>query len=159
MPKSVVIPQNFIDQIRDQAEKAYPRECCGMLLGPAGKGGEISRIRSCQNVQDACHQKDPQNFPRTAQTAYFIDPRELLEIEKECRKNRESIRMIYHSHVNAGAYFSEEDKRIAALEGTPSYPGVDYLVVSVIENKAKDQQVFSWDETRKDFLAVPFKVL
>jgi len=149
---AIRIPVEILKQIFDQARREYPRECCGMILGARKKKGELSRIRPCHNIQDEYHERDPENFPRTAKTAYFIAPQELLKIQKEMREADEEIRIIYHSHINAGAHFSEEDLKIACPEGEPAYPGVDYLVVSVVEREVKESNLFGWDSSKKHFM-------
>ncbi|MDP3920008.1 MAG: M67 family metallopeptidase [Candidatus Omnitrophota bacterium] len=150
---TVEVSENFLKQIIQQAEAEYPNECCGMILGPKSQVGNMTKLRPCRNVQDDYHQKDPEIFKRDAKAAYFIDPRELLEIQKEARESGEEIRVIYHSHINVGAYFSDEDKRAATAEGEPVYPGVAYLVVSVVEGKAKGHNTFTWNDERKDFIS------
>lgn len=149
--KNLPIPSTLLQEIYTQAEREYPRECSGMIFGPVDKAGELTKLRPCKNVQDDYHAKDPKNFPRTAQTAYFIDPKELLAIQKEVRQGRLAVRVIYHSHIDTGAYFSEEDKRIASPEEEPAYPGVEYLVVSVIRGKVADANLFRWNPAKKDF--------
>lgn len=148
---SLSIPPLFLKQIRLQAEKDYPHETCGILTGPKNEKEKITAIYPCRNVQDEYHSQDPANFPRTARTAYFIDPRNLLRIQRENREKGRDIRAIYHSHVDTGAYFSEEDQRIALSEGKPAYPGVSYLVVSVREGKAAEERLFQWDEKTRSF--------
>lgn len=145
------IPADFLQSIRSQAERDYPHETCGMLLGPASESSKVTRLRPCRNVQDLYHAQDPAVFSRTGRTAYFIDPGELLTIQKENRQNHEEIRVIYHSHCEAGAYFSEEDQRVAISEGKPCYPGVQYLVVSVLEGKSAGTALFRWNETLGSF--------
>ena len=149
----ITIGDEWLKKIFDQAEREYPNECCGMIMGAEKSTGELSRLRPCKNVQDEYHRRDPENFPRTAGTAYFIEPRELLTIQKELREKKEAIRIIYHSHINAGAYFSEEDTKIACQEGEPTYPGVQYLVVSVANGKVKDRALFVWDSKSRKFVA------
>ncbi len=146
------IPSGFLKMIFEQAEKEYPHECCGMILGSRQKKEDFSRVRPCANVYDRYHELDPANFPRTSRTAYFMDPRELLAIQKEIREKDEAIRVIYHSHIDAGAYFSEEDQRVAASEGEPAYPGVEYLVLSVKEGKVWNTSLYHWDNQRKEFV-------
>ena len=124
-----------------------------MIFGPKSEAGDLTRLRPCRNVQDDYHRKDPETFKRDAKTAYFIDPRELLDIQKETRKNNEEIRVIYHSHINAGAYFSDEDRRAATAEGEPVYPGVVYFVLSVVDGKAKEHDTFTWNNEKKDFMS------
>ena len=94
-----------------QAEKEYPHECCGMIFGPEGDKAAFGRLRPCRNAQAQYHEFDPENFPRNAKTPYFIESKELLAIQKELRESQQEIRVIYHSHIEAGAYFSEEDKK------------------------------------------------
>ena len=62
--------------------------------------------------------------------------------------------MIYHSHIDAGAYFSETDRRNALVDGQPAYPGTTYIVVEVREGRAGDVRAFRWDEARRDFQEV-----
>ncbi len=147
-----MISAEHIQKIRGQAEKDYPHETCGILTGPKNQKEKITGIYPCKNVQDDYHALDPVSFPRTSGTAYFIDPRDLLRIQRELREKDSEMRVIYHSHVNAGAYFSEEDQRIALSEGKPAYPGVSYLVVSVDQGKAKEASLYSWNEKSKNFL-------
>ena len=139
------IPLKFLKQIILQAEQEYPRECCGLLFGPAQHRHEYSRFWPCRNAQDEYHARDPQSFPRTSRTAYFINPKELLSLQKDARSRQEEIRIIYHSHIDAPPIFSEEDARVAVLEGEPAYPGVAYLILSVRAGKATEMKLYRWD--------------
>jgi proteasome lid subunit RPN8/RPN11 len=155
MMRPPAIAREFLQEISRQAEREYPHECCGMIMGPARDPGALSRLRPCVNVQDKYHALDPVTFPRAARTAYFIDPAELLAIQKENRtkdEEDEEIRVIYHSHIDTGAYFSDEDKAVACQGGSPVYPDVRYLVVSVMGGKAGEVNLFRWDEAKRDFV-------
>src|SRR5688500_655282 len=107
------IPNPFLDQIKAQAEREYPKECCGLILGTAQA---YTRLYPCRNLQDEYHEKDPGNFPRNSRNAYFMDPAALLKLQKEMRAGNEEIRIIYHSHIDAPALFSQEDHRMAVYE-------------------------------------------
>jgi len=98
-----------LDAIRKHAEADYPAEACGVLLVRPG-AVEERRLRACRNIQDELHAKDPGRFPRTARTAYYIAHEDLLDIGRREGEGFE-VRVIYHSHVDAGAYFSETDRR------------------------------------------------
>ena len=148
----VLVPAEYLNLIRVQSEKDYPHETCGILIGPKLEKEEVAGIFPCRNVQDEYHAQDPVSFPRTARTAYFIDPRDLLKIQKEARQKECEMRVIYHSHIDAGDYFSEEDQRVALSQGEPAYPGVSYLVVSVQAGKAKEQSLFEWDGKKRVFI-------
>lgn len=149
------IPEPMLQLIYEQARQAYPQECCGVILGQQTSPDSLTRVRPCRNAQDLFHVEDPDAFPRTARTAYFIDPKELLALEKENRANDELIRVIYHSHVDAAAYFSEEDARLASAEGEPIHPGVAYLVISVVQGKPGNHQLFHWDAVQRRFTTLP----
>ncbi len=145
------IPSGFLEQIRLQAEKEYPSECCGIITGPEKQPETLTRIVPCRNAQDELHRQDPETFPRTSRNAFFMDPAELLNLQKQCRESGEVVRVIYHSHPDSGAYFSEEDRKMAAPDGVPAWPGVFYLVVSTINGKADKAALFSWDSALKGF--------
>jgi proteasome lid subunit RPN8/RPN11 len=138
-------------QIKGQAEAEYPAECCGVLL-LRGTDPAERLLLPCRNIQDQLHARDPATHPRDSRTAYFIDPKDLLTIG---RREGEGYRVavIYHSHIDAGAYFSATDKRNALIDGEPSYPGAVYVVLSVIEGRVADAQAFVWDAAARDFLA------
>lgn len=146
-----VFSQALLDQLYRHAEETYPEECCGMLLGSKLASG-LGAVRKCKNVYDIYHQEDPEQFPRTSKTAYLIDPAELLQIQKELRVQEKEIKVIYHSHVDVGAYFSEEDKRVATFDGEPVFPGVAYLVISCARGHSEGAALFMWDEKRRDFV-------
>lgn len=138
--------------MRAQAERDYPNETCGILTGPKDFKDRVTKLYPCRNVQDEYHAQDPVSFPRTAATAYFIAPSDLLKIQKEARSKGCEMRVIYHSHVDAGDYFSEEDQKMALAEGRPVYPGVFYLVISVIKKKSAAASLFAWDGTTRTFI-------
>ena len=145
------IPQDYFKQISAQSERDYPNETCGILTGPREDKLRITAIFPCRNVQDEYHTQDPVSFPRNARTAYFIDPKELLRIQKAAREKNCEMRVIYHSHTDTGAYFSEEDQRMALSDGEPTYPSVSYLVVSVKEGRARELSLFEWDGQSRSF--------
>lgn len=144
--------------VAEYAADEYPNECCGMILKSKNEKGAI-RIRPCVNAQDKYHRLDPENFPRSARNAYFIEPSELFEIDRELRQRGERIAIIYHSHPDADAYFSEEDIRQAAPEGIPLYPDVGYLVISVMGGKVVKGKIFCWDSEQSTFVEKDQKVL
>ncbi len=136
-------------RIAAQAETEYPSEACGVILARAGE----RRLLPCRNVQNELHARDPERFPRDARTAYYIDPTDLLRIGR-LEGEGYTVAVIYHSHVDAGAYFSETDRRNALLGGEPSYPDSAYVVASVVTGHVEAMAAFRWDGARRDFLPV-----
>ncbi len=147
----IQIKPRIIDAIYRHALSVYPSECCGIVIGKKGDPQSFEQTFPCSNLQDEMHTRDPQCFPRTSQTAYFLDPKELLKIQRIARNLTMEMRIIYHSHVDVGAYFSEEDKKRATYDGNPLYPGVMYLVVDVTKDKTRGAKCFGWSTEEKDF--------
>ena len=150
------IPDGLLSPVLDHALRDYPAECCGMIFA-AKNTSRLTRIRACENVQDSLHRRDPVQFPRTAKTAYAMAPQELFAIEQELRDREERIALIYHSHIETDAYFSDEDFRRATFGEPPEplYPGTVYLVLSVRRREGKPivaaQKQFGWDPDRRAF--------
>ena len=111
-----------------ESEARSPDEACGLVFeGPTGP-----RVQPIANALDRYHARDPNAFPRTARTGYFMDPKEQLAALEAAEQAGERLCAIFHSHVEVGAYFSDEDRAMALTdEGEPLQPGVEYLVLSV----------------------------
>jgi proteasome lid subunit RPN8/RPN11 len=57
---------------------------------------------------------------------------------------------VYHSHADAGPYFSTLDQEFAVQPGFP-FPGVHHVVVSVLEGLVKEVAVFVPDDSPAGF--------
>ena len=153
----ITIKPRILDAVYRHAIAEYPSECCGIVTGKKSESESFEMSFPCRNLQNEMHAKDPKRFPRTSATAYFLDPNELFKIQKIARERGMEIKIIYHSHVNVGAYFSEEDKRQATYEGSPLYHGVFYLVIDVAEKMVRSAKIFGWDTAKKDFVEFSLK--
>lgn len=123
-------------------ESVYPDEGCGLILRT-----QDGRHRSVlmANAYDRYHARDPEHFPRTARTAYLFDPKEWLAVSEAVDRAGESVACVFHSHADVGAYFSAEDREMAAPDGFPVLPGVSYLVVAVDSGRARAAKLFWWN--------------
>jgi [CysO sulfur-carrier protein]-S-L-cysteine hydrolase len=136
------------EAIRSQAVEEYPFEACGVILA---RGGE-RRLLRCRNAQNELHARDPQRHPRDARTAYYIDPKDLLRIG-DLERDGFGVAVIYHSHIDAGAYFSETDRRQALVGGEPAYPQAVYVVASVVAGALDEMKAFQWNG--QSFVEIP----
>lgn len=150
-------------QIEAHAAREYPHECCGVLLvRERPNPGRL--LVPCRNEQNALHAKDPVRFPRDARTAYHIHDQDLLAITHLESREGYTLAIIYHSHVDVGAYFSDTDKKAALIDAesaTPDvmYPGVAYVVVSVLKGTVAETAAFRWDAAKRDFLPTELRIL
>ena len=136
------------------AQAEYPEECCGLLFrGPGG-----SEVVPMPNLQNKLHEENPETYQRDARTAYFMDPQELERIIREKDDAGMKLDAIFHSHPDVEAYFSETDSEAAAVFGEPNYPGVVYLVYSVVQGKVADLKAFDWSEAEKQYAEISLEL-
>ncbi len=154
--------QAAVDQLRAKAPEAlaeiyaharreYPKECCGLVFGPRG-GDSAERVKACVNIQDELHAEDPATHTRDARTAYNFGAGDLFALQKSLR-GEAPAKIVYHSHVEVGAYFSDTDQAAAAMEGEPTYP-VEYLVVDVRADGTRGSAQFAWDAEQKRYIEI-----
>ena len=130
------VPAEALSDIYAHARAGYPDEVCGLI-------SQSGAVRRCENRQNQLHAEDPEHFPRDARTAYNLGPKDLMFLDRS-QKSTDPVRIIYHSHVEVGAYFSDEDQRAAAPEGELLYP-VDYLVVDVRKDTVHGAKLFRFE--------------
>ena len=135
-------------------EATYPNEGCGVLLRNAVTGRW--RVQPLRNAYDEYRLRDPARYPRTARTAYVFDSREQLRTWEAAEAAGERVACVFHSHTDAGAYFSAEDRAMAAPNGEPLHPGMTYLVVAVDRGRATAAKLFWWSGT--DFRERPLQI-
>jgi len=137
--------------IYTHARAEYPYESCGLVSGP--RGNEVAdTVLTCVNVQNQLHAADPKAHPRDASTAYQLEPKVLIAMEKGLR-GPTPTKIIYHSHVNVGAYFSATDQAVAQFDGEPAFP-VEYVVVDVQANGCRGAKQFAWDAGSKSYVEI-----
>jgi proteasome lid subunit RPN8/RPN11 len=110
--------------ITAHAERDYPREACGVLLG---------RLEGERRVATSARPAGNLNTER-AHDRYDMDPKDRLAAEAEGRARGEAVVGFYHSHPDHDAYFSATDlaRSEEAQWGEPWVPpAYAYLVVSV----------------------------
>ena len=92
------VASEVLVQLRQEAEKAAPLECCGLLLG---RNGIIERIGPACNVH------------RTPRTHFEIDPQALIDAHRAARHGGPQVIGYYHSHPNGVAAPSATDRAMA----------------------------------------------
>jgi proteasome lid subunit RPN8/RPN11 len=146
----IPLSQDHLGEIRSHALDEYPDECCGIVIGFA-ESPEGDILFQCTNIQNKLHKLDPETYPRDAKTAYNMESMEVVKIFSLAESKGMVIKTFYHSHPEHDAYFSDEDKRMALLDGEPTYPEASYLVVSVYNKGIKDEAWFAWDSQTRSF--------
>ncbi len=104
-----------------------------------------------RNIMNKVHKKDPLLFPRTALDGYMIDPYEHMKLERYLKKIGKKIKVIYHSHPDVGAYFSEKDKQDALWNGKARYPGISFLVCATNQGRPGNAILADFNVKKSDF--------
>ena len=131
-----------------RAEVEFPGETCGFGF----LRGRDLLVVPMENIQNRLHAEDPVTHPRDARTAYYFDPLEMQRVQARHEAWGEPLRVIYHSHPEHDAYFSETDSAAASPFGEPLFPGVVYLVFSVRGGKVVDLKAFDWSDAAGKFV-------
>lgn len=116
------------DEIAGHAEREYPHECCGLLLGRALEDGRkvVAEIFPVSNAREAAARHNRS----------LITPEEYLRGERYARARRLDVVGNYHSHPDHPATPSQFDLEHA-------WPTWSYIIVSVREGEARELR--SWE--------------
>jgi proteasome lid subunit RPN8/RPN11 len=142
-----------MDAIVAQAEREFPFECCGFIIGDLS----VEEVRGIANIQNRKHAEDAAGFPRDARTAFLMDPKEHLAVMNEVDRRRLELRAVYHSHPDHDAYFSATDRAAACSfdPSEPDYPDTFHIVMSIRAGKFVRAAAFAWDAVKKEFVEAP----
>lgn len=142
----IAIPEDVRAAIYAHALAAFPEECCGYLTGPRD-GDHVDAAIACINAQSAG--EHPIAPDRGAETGFVIAGAELLRFARGFDTDHPP-RVVYHSHTNGRAYFSEVDR---AMADGPSYP-VQHVVIGVAAAAITEVAQFAWSETLHDHVEI-----
>ena len=145
------ITPDALAALYEHARRDYPRECCGIVFGPKDEP-LADEARACRNIQDELHAEDPVTHTRDARTAYNLPAADIFALQKSLRGDRPA-KIVYHSHVDVGAYFSDTDQAAARFDDEPAYP-VEYVVIDARQDGARGAVQFAWDDDSKKYVEV-----
>ncbi len=164
----VRVPRDVLARIEAHAVEAYAlgpdaegEEACGVIEGPADDPLLADRDERVPNLANRYHAMDPEGYPRTGRTYFLIDPLKFSRRVKAGEDTGRPLKVLYHSHLDCGAYFSETDAATALAGGEePSYD-LAFLVVSVRGDgrgggaAVDDRKLFVWDLEARKFREAP----
>jgi proteasome lid subunit RPN8/RPN11 len=135
------IDKSVMDEIEQHALECYPSESCGFVFGPADRPAVLDALQREENEADKYHALDPVTFPRTSNTYFKINELRAARTFEEGQEKGRPVKVIYHSHCDAGAYFSDEDAATFANGGQLMWPCA-YIVVSVMDGEVADRRLW-----------------
>jgi proteasome lid subunit RPN8/RPN11 len=114
-----------IEEIKQIAQKTYPHECCGVMVGSVENG-----VKTVTELVPAENQRTDSPANR-----YLITPDLLNELEKKLKDTDRAIVGFFHSHPDVPARPSTYDQDHA-------WPWYSYVIVSV--NKGEAGEIHNW---------------
>ena len=144
------IDARVLAEIHAHALECYPSESCGFVSGPAAQPDRLDRSVRQENEADKYHELDPVTFPRTSSTYFKINEMRAARAFDDGERAGQPIKVIYHSHCDAGAYFSKEDAATFAADNLLMWPCA-FIVVSVMEGKLAETKLWVHVPDSNDF--------
>ena len=153
------IPEHILAECHAHGVEAYPEESCGFIVGNQDDAESLHSVYPMRNIMNEMNKEDPKQYPRTGSDGYMIDPYEHMKLERYLKIMGKKIKIIYHSHPDVGAYFSEKDKEDALWNGNARYPGIAFLVCATNKGKSGNAILADFNENEKDFdiIEIPAK--
>ena len=123
------------DVMVSNAQKTYPNECCGAMIGSIDGSEKV--VRTAVALENA--------FTGGQGARYELRQEDLLRADAEARQRGMDLIGIFHSHPDCDAYFSKTD-----LEN--SCPWYSFVVLSIKGGKFDHANSFlpDPDQTKAD---------
>jgi proteasome lid subunit RPN8/RPN11 len=134
----LILPNDAVaKEIRDEGERLYPNECCGIILGQfsdfgARKAVVILPVNNARESEERYHR-------------FVINPEDYIHAETEAERQGLDIIGAYHSHPEHPAAPSDYDREHAL-------PNSSYIIISI--EKGRATELTSWELTsdRRQFM-------
>lgn len=131
---SIHLEAGTAGEIRRHAERAYPHECCGALLGKVTeKGRQITRALRITNAR-----------AESADNRFLVTDADYLRAEKEALLAGLELLGFYHSHPDHAARPSRFDLEHA-------FPWFSYVILAVSGGRAGELTSWILAEDRARF--------
>jgi proteasome lid subunit RPN8/RPN11 len=116
----IVVGAAHLAAIRAHAERAFPEECCGLLVGNADADGAVLVSAVVPGA----------NLSSDRRLGFEVDPQLRFDLMRRLRGSDQRIVGHYHSHPDGPAEPSATD-RARAIE-----PALVWLIVAVADGRA-----------------------
>lgn len=147
---NLTIDAAVMAELEAHALSTYPSECCGFVSGPSEEPARLDASVREVNEADKYHKLDPETFPRTSRTYFKINELRAAKAFDAGDKSGRPIKVIYHSHCDAGAYFSQEDAATFASDNLLMWPCA-FIVVSVQGGQIAEKKLWVHVPGTNDF--------
>jgi len=165
------IRRAVLEAVAEEARRGYAKdeEVCGYLRGPVTDPLLVDEHVAMVNVANKLHQIDPETYFRTARTFFAFNEKKFDDAFHASKGAGTPIKVLYHSHLDAGAYFSPTDQAVMSMGEPPSGEGqtgklgpgpawpLAFLVTSARKEGVDEHKLFVWSGSA--FVDVPFTIV
>jgi proteasome lid subunit RPN8/RPN11 len=138
------ISPELLAAVRAHAERVYPHECCGALLGRAGSAPAPGATKWVLALEPVPNRREAE----AAGHRFLITADDYRAVERVARAKQLEVVGFYHSHPDQSARPSEYDREHAL----PSY---SYLIVSVRAGRVGELASWTLTDDRSSFSSEP----
>ncbi|MEE2757647.1 MAG: Mov34/MPN/PAD-1 family protein [Myxococcota bacterium] len=131
MRRVLTVDSRCLDAIIQHGETCYPLEAAGVIV--SGENGQTAFPEISQQERNRFNIK----------AATLIRARQSGDIIG-----------FYHSHPDGRAALSIQDARSMRIADQPTWPGVAWVVLSVINGRFVDMSAYMWNSKRRNFSSV-----
>lgn len=137
------IAPSLLEDIARHAERAYPEECCGLLIGDVDPQGDVqvARLVAAPNVTEGDRRK-----------TFEVDPQVRFDLMRTLR-NRTDERIVghYHSHPDHPALPSGRDLEMAWESD------LIWLIASVVGGRVGEIKAYAVEPASGQFREIPLE--
>lgn len=131
------MPQTQVDVLKREAIYAYPRECCGLLIGYGDTSVVVTGIIKSENRA-------------VSRDRFVIDTQLQFDLVRKLRGTDRRVLGPYHSHPNGRAEPSKHDEEMAIETGQI------WLIVPVQNGKAQALRAYQVVKEPGSFMPISF---
>ena len=125
----------IVEQITEHAERDYPYECGGMLIG---------RFKGAEKTVTETFPLKNEREDEARHNRVLILPKDVMRAERYARENNLDVVGYYHSHPDAPAVPSQYDLDHAL-------PVWSYVIASVLKGTVADVRSWQMENDRSKF--------
>lgn len=133
------LPEDLEEELEAHALQGYPAEVCGLLLGVDGEVRRVTAARRATNLR-----------ADTTRDRYEIDPRDIVDGDREARESGLAILGFYHSHPDHPAAPSRYDAERA-------WPWYSYVILATTLDGV--QTTTSWRREGEEMVEEPLRFI
>jgi proteasome lid subunit RPN8/RPN11 len=164
----VVVAPAVLAALEAHACDAYAQgeEACGYLAGPAHEPLLCDELVRMENLANRLHALDPATYFRTGREYFAFHAKRFDDAVRKGAASGRPVKVLYHSHLDCGAYWSPTDAAVLSQgepperEGEPGKLGpgpawpLAFWVASVRATGVDDHRLFAW--TGSAFVEAPW---